>query len=54
MDKEELLTNDYICLKCGHRFVLSAPAERKCSECGSANVLKLNPSPIFGFSGGGG
>ncbi len=48
------MAQDYICLKCGNQFVLYAAAEKKCSTCGSTNVLKLRPSSIFGFSGGGG
>ncbi len=48
------MRSDYICLKCGNHFVLYTSAEKKCSKCGSANVLKLNPSSVFGYSGGGG
>jgi DNA-directed RNA polymerase subunit RPC12/RpoP len=48
------MTSDYVCLKCGNVFVVNASAEKKCSKCGSTNVLKLSPSGIFGFSGGGG
>ncbi len=48
------MANEYICLKCGNQFAVYASAEKKCSKCGSANVLKLSPTSIFGFSGGGG
>ncbi|MCL4476347.1 MAG: hypothetical protein M1508_09005 [Nitrospirae bacterium] len=45
---------DYICLACGNHFLVAPSAEKKCSRCGSANVLKLSPASIFGFSGSGG
>ncbi len=48
------MAQDYICLKCGNHFLLYQAGEKKCSKCGSTNVLKLNPSGLFGFSGGGG
>jgi putative FmdB family regulatory protein len=48
------VTNDYICLKCGKQFELYSSAEKKCPKCGSTNVLKVSPTGVFGFSGGGG
>ncbi len=54
MRKEKVMTKDYICLSCGNHFVVDPTSDIECSRCGSANVLKLSPSSIFGLSGGGG
>lgn len=51
--RKKIMAKDYICLKCGNHFMLHHCAEEKCSKCGSANVLKLNPAGLFGSSGGG-
>ena len=47
------LANDYICLACGSHFLATSQAERECVKCGSTNVMKLSPSNLFGFFGGG-
>ncbi len=47
------MTKEYVCLACGTQFTPSSAAEKKCSHCGSTNVLKLNLESIFGFLGGG-
>lgn len=51
-------THECICLACGNHFVMAASAqsavgEEQCPKCSSGNVLKLNPSSVFGFLGGG-
>ncbi len=46
------MTKDYICLACGNHFPVAPSADKKCSKCGSVNVLKLGPASPFGFFGG--
>ncbi|MFO0754664.1 MAG: hypothetical protein U0411_15225 [Thermodesulfovibrionales bacterium] len=50
--------HECICLACGNHFVMPASAQNaavggQCPKCSSDNVLKLNPSSMFGFLGGG-
>ncbi len=51
------MSKEYLCLECGSRFVVVPSAkntlDKKCSRCGSANIMKLNGESIFSFSGGG-
>lgn len=53
-----MAANDYICFTCGKHFVMAASSDsssdKKCPKCGSANILKINPSNLFGFTGLGG
>ena len=48
------MPKDYLCLACGNHFVVAPSAEKTCSRCGSANILKLSQSGLFGFSDSGG
>jgi putative FmdB family regulatory protein len=50
--------NEYVCLDCGNRFLhnssLFKRVEAKCPHCGSERVMKINPTSLYGFFGGGG
>jgi putative FmdB family regulatory protein len=52
-------TTEYVCLSCGNNYKAAQPRfdkpeKSECPKCKSSNVIKLDPSRLFGFTSGGG
>ena len=49
--------HEYICLACGNYYLFvpssTGVEDKKCPKCSSVNVMKVDMSRIFGFTGGG-
>ena len=48
--------DEYICLACGSYYKTASSAQQDCDEkncpkCNSGNIMKVNVTELFGFSG---
>ena len=53
---DNMAENEYICLACGSYYMSTSSAthdcaDKNCPKCDSSNVMKLNVTELFGFSG---